>query len=198
MRTWSLLLVGAAALAGSSGAIAAPINGSAIKAAADQVGVGETVHCRPWRHWHPWGWGRGCRGATIYYDDGPSYRFGFRHGHRFGHRDFDVRTRSGTAFRGETFRGGQRGEFRGGTTFRSGAPAGDVSPRAATGGGFRSGGQAGGGATVSGGGGRSMGGGQMQSAPTGGGGAARGGGGQGGGGQGGGGFGGKGGGDHKQ
>ena len=35
MKTWSVLLVGAAALAGSSGAIAAPIDGSAIAAAAE-------------------------------------------------------------------------------------------------------------------------------------------------------------------
>ena len=105
MKTWSLLLVGAAALAGSSGAIAAPINGSAIAAAAEQVGVGESVHCRPYRHWHPWGWGRGCRGATIYYDSGPSYRYGYRHGHRWGRGGADV-----------TIRGGEGGGFRGGAT----------------------------------------------------------------------------------
>ena len=183
MRTWPLLLVGAAALVGSSGAIAAPINGSAIAAAAEQIGVGESVHCRYYRHWHPWGWGRGCRGATIYYDSGPRYRYGYRYGHRWGHGGgFEVRTRErfGTTFRGEerTLRGGSaRGEFRGGgergefRAGRGGGQAGEVSPRGPTGGQFRSGGQAGGamsGGGAGGGGGRGMGGGQMNSAPTGG------------------------------
>src|SRR5262245_57105641 len=116
MRTWSLLLVGAAALVGSSGAFAAPISGSAIKEAAEQIGIGESVHCRPWRHWSPrWGWHRGCRGATIYYNYGPRYRYGYRHGPRYGLRygygtrgGFDVRTRSGTTFQsGTTFRSGE-------------------------------------------------------------------------------------------
>ena len=193
MRTWPLLLVGAAAFVGSSGAIAAPINGSAIAAAAEQIGVGESVHCRYYRHWHPWGWGRGCRGATIYYDSGPRYRYGYRYGHRGGYGGgFDVRTRerAGTTFRseGRAFRGGgEGGEFRGG---RGGGQAGEVSPRGPSGGQFHSGGQAGG-AAVSGGGGRGQGGGLMNSAPTGGGGAAPGGGGYGGGR-------GQGGGEHKQ
>src|ERR1051325_6431069 len=141
MKSWSVLLVGAAALAGSSGAIAAPINGSAIAAAAAQVGVGESVHCRPFRHWHPWGWGRGCRGATIYYDYGPSYRYGYRHGHRWGHGGgFDVRTRERA---GVTIQGG--GGFRGGATVRGGQ-AGEVSPGGSAGGQFRAGGGGQGGA----------------------------------------------------
>lgn len=173
MRIWSLLLVGAAAFAGSSGAIAAPINGSAIAAAAEQVGVSENVHCRPFRHWHPWGWGRGCRGATIYYDYGPSYRYGYRHGHRWGPGGgFDVRTRERA---GVTIQGGERRGFRGG------GQAGEVSPRGSAGGQFRAGGGGQGGPAMSGGGRGPGGGGQMQSAPTGGGGgpAAGGGGGQG-------------------
>jgi len=178
------LLVGAAALVGSSSAMAAPINGSAIKEAAEQIGIGESVHCRSWRHWSPrWGWHRGCRGATIYYDSGPRYRYGYRYGHRYGYGGgfrggVDVRTRSGTV---------SRGDFRGGATIRDGQ-AGTVSPRGPAGGQFRGGAQMGGGgggqggAAVSGGGGggRGMGGGgQMRSAPTGagGGGAAMGGGG---------------------
>ncbi len=179
MRIWPVLLLGAAALVGSSGAIAAPISGSAIAAAADQIGFGESAHCRPFRHWHPWGWSRGCGGA--YYDYGPRYRYGYRYGHRYGSRGgFDVRTRerAGRSVRGEerAFRGGgERGEFRG----RGGGQPGEVSPR----------GQ--GGPAMSGGGGR----GQMNSAPTGGGGAAPGGGG---GGQGGGGGRGGAGGEHKQ
>ena len=140
MKTWSLLLVGAAALAGTSGTIAAPINGSAIAAAAEQVGVGESVHCRPFRHWHPWGWNRGCRGGSVYFDYGPRYRYGYRHGPRWGYGGrggFDVRTRERA---GVTIQGGERGSFRGGgATFRGGQ-AGDVSPRGSAGGQFRAGG----------------------------------------------------------
>jgi hypothetical protein len=28
--------------------------------AADAVAITEPSHCRPWPHWHQWGWGRGC------------------------------------------------------------------------------------------------------------------------------------------
>ena len=183
MRTWTLLLVGAAALVGTTGAIAAPISGSAIKDAAEQIGIGESVHCRPFRHWHRWGYGRGCRGATIYYDYGPRYRHGYRYGHRYGHRyGYGGGFRGGATVRSETFRSGatSRGDFRGGGTIRGGQ-AGTVSPRGP------GGGQAGGGAVMGGGGGGRGGmggGGQMRSAPTGGGGTAMGGGGGGGGGRG--------------
>src|SRR5437868_9811711 len=108
----ALLFAGAALLAGSSGSIAAPMNAGAIKAAADQIDVGESVHCRPFRHWHPWGWGRGCRGAGVILERGPRWR------HRFGGREefregFRTRERAGVTIRGEersgtTFRGGTR------------------------------------------------------------------------------------------
>ena len=67
----ALLIAGAALLAGSSGSIAAPASGGAIKAAADQIGIGESVHCRPFRHWHRWGFGRGCRGGVVILERGP-------------------------------------------------------------------------------------------------------------------------------
>src|SRR5688500_15106360 len=72
----ALLLAGAAWFAGSSGSIAAPVNGGAIKAAADEVGIAESVHCRRFRHAHPrWhGFGRGCRGGVVIYDRGPRVR----------------------------------------------------------------------------------------------------------------------------
>ena len=49
MRTLysALLVAGAVTLATSSGSIAAPIGASAIKAAADEISIGESVHCRP-------------------------------------------------------------------------------------------------------------------------------------------------------
>jgi len=111
----ALLIAGAALFAGSSGAIAAPASGGAIKAAADEIGIGESVHCRPWRHPHPWGYGRGCRGGFTFYERGPRWR------HRFGAREeFRSGTREGASVRGST-------------TFRSGG-AGDVSPRGSRGG----------------------------------------------------------------
>jgi hypothetical protein len=52
--------------------VAAPISASVIKQAAEAIAVGETVHCRPYRHWHRWGYGRGCRGGVVIY--GPRVR----------------------------------------------------------------------------------------------------------------------------
>jgi hypothetical protein len=60
------LLIGAAILTASSAALGAPISPGAIRQAADEVAVVETVHCRPYRHRHRWGYGRGCRGAASY------------------------------------------------------------------------------------------------------------------------------------
>ena len=153
----ALLIAGATLFAGSTGATAAPASGGAIKAAADQIGLGETVHCRPFRHWHPWGYSRGCRGGVTIYDGGPRWR------HRLGVREefrggFRTRERAGITIRGEErggFRSGTREgtSVRGSTTFRSGG-AGEVSPRSS------GGGQAG--ATTNATGGR-----PMNTAPTG-------------------------------
>ena len=172
----AILVAGAALLAGSSGSIAAPVNGGAIKAAADGIGIGESVHCRPFRHWHPWGYSRGCRGGVTIYEREPRFR------HRFGVREefrggFRTRERAGVTIRGEERIGGEE-RTRGGTTFRSGTRegatvrgsatirsggAGEVAPRGAVGG------QTGATTTnATGGGGR-----QMNTAPTGAGGQNR-------------------------
>jgi hypothetical protein len=138
------LIAGAALLAGSSGTIAAPVNGGAIKAAADELGIAESVHCRPFRHWHRYGgYSRGCRGpGVVIYNDRPRLRM--RYGVRS--RDYDTRVRSGVTIRSE-----QRG-----TTMRSGGGGGGEGAPRATGGGQNQGaaGNAGGG------------GGQMNAAPT--------------------------------
>jgi len=137
----SAALIAAAAVLGSTGAMAAPASGGAIKAAAEQIGLSESVHCRPWRHWHPWGWGRGCRGPGLtIYERGPRFR------HRFGVREefrggFRTRERAGVTIRGE--------DRRGGSSFS----------------GTRSGGSTGGQTGMSSS--SSTGGGQMKSAPTG-------------------------------
>ena len=134
----ALLIAGAALFAGSSGAIAAPANGGAIRAAADEIGLSESVHCRPWRHPHRWGFGRGCGGPGVaIYERGPRFR------HRFGVREefrggFRTRERAAVTIRGEDrggFRGGMRegASVRGSTTFRGGG-SGDVSQRGSRGG----------------------------------------------------------------
>ena len=46
---FSGLLVAGAIMTTSSAAVAAPISGSVIKQAADEIAVGETVHCRRYR-----------------------------------------------------------------------------------------------------------------------------------------------------
>jgi hypothetical protein len=105
MRTPLFVMMGAMLLTAPA-APAAPINAPAIGEAADQIQLSETVHCRPFRHWHRWGYGRGCGGGVVIY--GP--RVHSRVGVRF--RDhYDTRIRSGVAIRGE-----ERTTIRGGTT----------------------------------------------------------------------------------
>jgi hypothetical protein len=67
MRSLMIALVAVAgiALATTSGATAAPAGGAAIAGAAGTLTLNEPVHCRPYRHWHPWGYGRGC--GRVYY-----------------------------------------------------------------------------------------------------------------------------------
>jgi hypothetical protein len=78
MRSLMIALVAAAgfALAGTSGVTAAPASGAAIAGAAETITLNEPAHCRPYRHWHPWGYGRGC---------GRAYRHVRRH-HRHWRR----------------------------------------------------------------------------------------------------------------
>ena len=71
---FSGLLVAGLILTASSATVAAPVGASVIKQAADQITVAETVHCRPYRHWHRWGYGRDCRGGVVIY--GPRVRYG--------------------------------------------------------------------------------------------------------------------------
>jgi hypothetical protein len=71
---WGLLIAGSILTAPA--AVAAPVRASVIKEAADQIAVAETVHCRSYRHWHRWGYGRGCRGGVVIY--GPRVYSGYR------------------------------------------------------------------------------------------------------------------------
>jgi hypothetical protein len=162
----TLAFAGSMLIASSFGAVAAPVNGTAIRDAAAEIGLTENVHCRPFRHWHRWGYGRGCARGAVIYNEGVRVRsrFGYRTrddiGVRFRSRDRDgVSIRSGTTFReGTTIRGGST--ERSGTTIRGGA-SGSVESR-----GTISGGQAREGTTggIRGGGGEGR---TMRTAPTG-------------------------------
>jgi hypothetical protein len=135
----TLAFAGTILAASSFGTVAAPINGAAIGDAAAEIGVIENVHCRPFRHMHRWGYGRGCARGAVIYNDGVRVRsrFGYRTrddvGVRYRSRDrAGVSVRSGSTFReGTTIRGGTE---RSGTTFRGGA-SGSVEPRGAVSGG---------------------------------------------------------------
>jgi hypothetical protein len=134
MRTvYSALIVASAVtLAMSSGSIAAPIDASAIKAAADEISISESVHCRPFRHPHRWGYGRGCRGDVMVYDRGPRVRARIGIGVREGYR---TRERNGVTIRSQersTIRSGtrDRNTVGGNETIRRGNDgAGETSPR---------------------------------------------------------------------
>lgn len=71
---FSGLLVAGSILTAPSASVAAPVSASVIKQAADEMVVAESVHCRSYRHWHRWGYGRGCNGGVVIY--GPRARYG--------------------------------------------------------------------------------------------------------------------------
>ena len=102
---FSGLLVAGSILTASSASVAAPVSASVIKQAADEIVVAETVHCRSYRHWHRWGYGRGCHGGVVVY--GPrvlssySVRYrGYDDGGYLYARPFVPRYQSGQAYLG--------------------------------------------------------------------------------------------------
>jgi hypothetical protein len=142
MRTPLLAIIGVAWMAAPGVSAAAPVNAGAIGQAAEELAVTETVHCRPFRHWHRWGYSRGC-GAGVYIDEGVRVRS------RIGvHERFGVRSRIGVrdGFRGEsrtgvTVRSGERGSVSGGASVRSSTSTpGETSVRSSGGRGPGSGG----------------------------------------------------------
>ena len=36
-----------------------------LRVATEALGNSALVHCRPYRHWHPWGYGTGCHGGGV-------------------------------------------------------------------------------------------------------------------------------------
>lgn len=122
--------IAVALVASTSTCIGTPMSPAPLGQAADQLSQTEIVHCRPWPHWHRWGFGRGC-GSRVYFDERVRvHRYGYgyrdryhREGGRFGVReDFRGSSRSGIR---EDFRGGSRGGATvGGQVRREGARSG--------------------------------------------------------------------------
>ena len=120
MRTGLFATIGAIWLAGTGASVAAPINAAAIGEAAEQLSVTESVHCRSFRHWHRWGYSRGCH--RVYIDEGVRVRT------RIGvHERYGVRSRIGV-------RDGFRGDTRTGVTIRGDGRGGGATVRGTQGG----------------------------------------------------------------
>src|ERR1051326_6099206 len=102
----TLIFAAAAGLTfGSLGASGASAMTSAspagVRAAAEAMDSSALVHCRPYRHWHPWGYSRGCGGGTS---------VEIRRGHRVGVEERErTSIHSRTTTRGETSGGGTGG-----------------------------------------------------------------------------------------
>jgi hypothetical protein len=74
---------------------------AAVRLATEAVDVSESVHCRPYRHWHAWEhrWTHGCHGGAV----GVETDVEIRRGHRARvHEGSRTTIRSGTTTRGET------------------------------------------------------------------------------------------------
>jgi hypothetical protein len=51
---------------GASGASAlTSISPAGVRMATEAMDSSTPVHCRPYRHWHPWGYGTGCHGGGV-------------------------------------------------------------------------------------------------------------------------------------
>jgi hypothetical protein len=50
---------------GPFGANAMPASSSGVRLANEATVNSALVHCRPYRHWHPWGYGSGCHGGGV-------------------------------------------------------------------------------------------------------------------------------------
>jgi hypothetical protein len=98
---------------GASGASAlTSISPAGVRMATEAMDSSTLVHCRPYRHWHPWGYGTGCHGGGVSVEVERGHRRGveIEGGHRGGveiergHRGVEERSsiHSRTTTRGET------------------------------------------------------------------------------------------------
>ena len=104
-----------------------------LRVATEAMDNSALVHCRPYRHWHPWGYGTGCHGGGVSVE--------IERGHRRG-VGVEERERSSihsrTTTRGETSVRGSRSTTTGETSSKSGTSTtgeGATKSRAGTGGG---------------------------------------------------------------
>jgi len=167
----SLIAAGAWCV-GANPSVAAPANGVALGDAAGELGMAESVHCRPYRHWHSWGRGTGCGRSAVIIREGyrvrrPGVSVRVHEGDRV-RSSTSIRSRESTTVRsreGATVRGGEgttirSGQDRGGRTGQGGAAqrsqggGGGGSSTGSTGQGGASGGGAGGASGGAGGGSR--------------------------------------------
>src|SRR5436190_17875312 len=133
----SLIFAAAVGLAFSLGAFGAnamtSTSPAGLRVATEALSNSALVHCRPYRHWHPWGYGTGCHGGGVSVE--------IERGHRRG-VGVEERERSSihsrTTTRGETSVRGSRSTTTGETSSKSGTSTtgeGATKSRAGTGGG---------------------------------------------------------------
>src|SRR5947208_10581880 len=89
-----------------------PASSTGVRLANEATVNSALVHCRPYRHWHPWGYGTGCHGGGVSVEVERGHRRGveIERGHRRGveiergHRGVEERSsiHSRTTTRGET------------------------------------------------------------------------------------------------
>ena len=133
----TLIFAAAAGLAVGLGAFGAnamtSTSPAGLRVATEAMDNSALVHCRPYRHWHPWGYGTGCHGGGVSVE--------IERGHRRG-VGVEERERSSihsrTTTRGETSVRGSRSTTTGETSSKSGTSTtgeGATKSRAGTGGG---------------------------------------------------------------
>ena len=133
----TLIFAAAAGLAVGLGAYGAnamtSTSPAGLRAATEALGNSALVHCRPYRHWHPWGYGTGCHGGGVSVE--------IERGHRRG-VGIEERERSSvhsrTRTRGETSVRGSASTKTGETSTKSGTSTtgqGTTKSRTNTGGG---------------------------------------------------------------
>jgi hypothetical protein len=79
------------------------ISPAGVRMATEAMDSSTLVHCRPYRHWHPWGYGTGCHGGGVSVEVERGHRGGVEigRGHRRGVEERSS-IHSRTTTRGET------------------------------------------------------------------------------------------------
>jgi len=95
------LTVGCLGVSGASALTS--ISPAGVRMATEAMDSSTLVHCRPYRHWHPWGYGTGCHGGGVSVEVERGHRGGVEigRGHRRGVEERSS-IHSRTTTRGET------------------------------------------------------------------------------------------------